>query len=152
MRIVPSFLMLVALFVTLQFAIPLEAAAAAKCPYTPAAGSSERKAILDAGRIPVEKELGQRVKFRATKFAVCRDWAFLEAMPQKSDGQPIDWTISSYAGDVAEGMCGFHVHALLINKDGQWTVRHYEICATDVPYVTWHKDYGAPAELFPVTE
>ena len=85
-------------------------------------------------------------------FAVCRDWAFLEAMPQRLDGQPIDWTISSHAGDVAEDMCGFHVHALLIKKGGRWTVRYYEICATDVPYVTWHKDYGAPAELFPVTE
>jgi hypothetical protein len=152
MRLVLSSLTLVALFVTLQFARPLEAVAAAKCPYTPAAGSSERKVIMDAARVPVEKELGQRVTFLAKKFTVCRDWAFLEAVPQKPNGQPIDWTISSYAGDVAEDMCGFHVHALLTKKGGRWTVRYYEICATDVPYVTWHKDYGAPAELFPVTE
>ncbi len=30
-----------------------------------------------------------------------------------------------------------------------WQVREQVICATDVPWVTWAQDHGAPNELFP---
>jgi len=124
----------------------------AKCPYAPAVGSAERQAIMGAVRAPVEKDLNQDVKFLVKKFAVCGNWAFLEALPQKPNGKPVNWALSSYAEDAAAGMCGFHVDALLIKKGARWMVRYYEICATDVPYVTWPKDYGAPAALFPHVE
>lgn len=136
------------LFVTTLAALPA-GAIAKSCPYTPAAGSAERKAIMDAVREPVVKALGQRVVFVVSQLKVCGNWAFLEAEPQQPNGQPVDWTIGTYAGAVADDMCGGYVHALLVRKAGRWQVREHVICATDVPYVTWAHDFGAPEALFP---
>jgi hypothetical protein len=124
-------------------------AAAKDCPYTPAAGSAERKAIMDTLREPVMRELNQPVVFLAKQFTACRGWVFLEAEPQRPDGTPIDWSVTSYAEAMADGMCGGYVHALMVKEGSRWRIRIYEICASDVPWVTWAEEYGAPAELFP---
>jgi len=124
-------------------------AAAQECPYTPAVGSAERKAIMDALRIPVQERLEQRVVFVANKFAACRGWAFSEATPQNPNGSTLDWAATPFRDDVAEGMCGGYIHALLGRDDGRWRVRDLVICATDVPWVTWPEDHAAPRELFP---
>lgn len=125
------------------------AAVAASCPYTPAIGSAERKAIMDALRGPVEAELNQNIKFVAKKFTVCHGWAFLEAEPQQPGGHGVDWTITPYRDEVQQGVCGGYVHALLVRDAGHWRVRTKIICASDVPYVDWPKEFGAPAALFP---
>ncbi len=138
-----------ALLLAMTFAALPGVAVAKSCPHTPAAGSGERKAIMDALREPVTKALGQRVVFVISQLKVCGNWAFLEAEPQQPNGRPVDWTIGAYADAVADDMCGGYVHALLINKGGRWQVREHVICATDVPYVTWAHDFGAPAALFP---
>jgi hypothetical protein len=127
-------------------------AAAQSCPYTPAVGSSERKAIMDAVRGPVQDYLKLPVVFVAKKFAACRGWAFLEAEPQMSNGRPLNWAATPFAADMAEGMCGGYIHALLVKQNGRWRVRDLAVCATDVPWVTWPKDFGAPPELFPYIE
>jgi hypothetical protein len=119
------------------------------CPYTPVPGSPERKAIMDSVRESVSKELGQRVIFVVSELNVCGNWAFLEAEPRQPDGRPVDWTIGAYADAVANDVCGGYVHALLIRKDGRWRVRTHVICATDVPYVTWPYEFGAPEAVFP---
>jgi hypothetical protein len=124
-------------------------AAAKDCPYTPAPGSTERKAIMDALRDPVMEELKQRVVFVVMQLKVCGDWAFLEANPQQPDGRPVDWTMGVYADAVADDMCGGYVHALLVKTVGRWRVREHVICATDVPWVDWAQQFGAPAALFP---
>jgi hypothetical protein len=125
------------------------AAAAARCPYTPAIGSAERKAIMDAIRGPVEAELKQNVRFVAKQFTVCGNWAFLEAEPEQADGRAIDWSVTDYAGTAREGICGGYVHALLVRDAGHWRVREKIVCASDVPYVEWPREFGAPAALFP---
>ena len=137
-----------ALLVALQF-MSAAAATAADCPYTPAPGSAERKAIMNSLRKPVMRELGQRVVFVVSQLKVCRNWAFLEATPQLPDGQPVDWAVGVYANAVADDMCGGYIHALLVKKGERWRVREYVICATDVPWVTWPEDFGAPTALFP---
>lgn len=127
-------------------------AAAGACPYTPAVGSTERKAIMDAVRGPVQDYLKLPVVFVAKKFAACRGWAFLEAEPQMPDGKPMNWAATPFATDMAEGMCGGYIHALLVKQNGSWRVRDLVVCATDVPWVTWPKDFGAPPEIFPYIE
>jgi len=124
-------------------------AAAQECPYTPAVGSAERKAIMDTLRAPVEVQLKQRVVFVVEKFTACRSWAFLEATLQRPDGRPLDWTITPFNDAVAEDMCGGYIHALLVLQDGRWEVSESVICASDVPWVSWAEQYGAPPELFP---
>jgi hypothetical protein len=138
-----------ALITAIACFIPIENAAAKDCPYTPAPGSAERKTIMDTLRVPVESELKQDVVFVPKKFTVCRDWAFLEAEMQQPDGRPVDWSVTPYRDAVDEGMCGGYVHALLRAKAGRWQVRVYEICASDVPWVMWADEYGAPQALFP---
>jgi len=123
--------------------------AANECPYTPARGSAERKAILDAVRKPASKELGQPVTFLISNLNVCGRWAFLAADPLRPDGRPVDWTVGDYVDAVADDMCGGYVHALPVRKNGRWRVRQQVICATDVPWVSWSEYFGAPAGLFP---
>lgn len=38
--------------------------------YTPEKGSAERREIMDALRVPVEKELGQKIVFAADDFRI----------------------------------------------------------------------------------
>ncbi|MCU1290074.1 MAG: hypothetical protein JWN60_2303, partial [Acidobacteria bacterium] len=45
--------------------------------YTPAKGSAERAAILNALRVPVEKALKQKIQFAVNEFKVQGNWAFL---------------------------------------------------------------------------
>jgi hypothetical protein len=142
----------VGILAPLQFAMFASTASAAGCPYTPAASSAERKAILNALRKPIARELGQAVRFRIETLSVCRGWAFVEATPQKPNGKPIDWSLSSYEDAVANDACGLLVHGLLAKNKGQWKVRQTVVCATDVPYVTWSKEFGAPVQIFPYQE
>lgn len=60
-------LMIVALLVTAAFA---------QSAYTPARDSLERKAILNALRVPVERELKQNIQFSIQHFKVQGNWAF----------------------------------------------------------------------------
>jgi hypothetical protein len=141
-------LILTALLFTAAAAAALPSAAK-ECPYTPARGSAERQAIMDAIRTPVSKALGQPVIFVVSNLNVCGRWAFFAGEPQQPNGRPVDWTIGTYADAVAHDMCGEFVHALLVKKDGRWRVREHVICATDVPWVTWSDDFGTPKALFP---
>jgi len=127
----------------------LSASAQSGFPHTPANGSAERKAIMDSLREPVMKVLGQRVIFVVSDLKVCGNRAFVAAEPKRSNGRPVDWSRGVYADAVADDMCGGFVHAMLVKKGGRWHVREHVICATNVPWVTWPADFGAPPALFP---
>ncbi len=58
-------------------ALAFAPAAQAQAAYTPEKGSAERKAILDALRVPVERQLKQKVVFVADNFKVQGNWAFV---------------------------------------------------------------------------
>ena len=124
------------------------AALAQKGAYTPAPGSAERKAINEALRAPVERELGQKVVFKVDQLKVQGGWAFLRGVPQTPAGGQLDYKATSYRQQVEEGMFDDGVVALLRKQGGRWRVVKYVIGATDVPYVSWDKDYKAPAAIF----
>ncbi len=124
------------------------AARAQRGPYTPAPGSAERKAITDALRAPVERELRQKVVFKVDRLKVQGGWAFLSGVPQTPDGGQLDYKATPYRQQVEEGMFDDGVVALLRKQGGRWRVVKYVVGATDVPYVTWDKDYKAPAAIF----
>ena len=115
---------------------------------TPQRGSAERSAILDAVRVPVEKDLGPRVVFVIRTLRMGEGWAFLSAEPQRPSGAPIDYRLTPYADDVAADMFGGEVAALLQWQDGAWVVRALSIGHTDVVWDTWDQDFGAPRALF----
>jgi hypothetical protein len=117
--------------------------------YTPEKGSAERKAIMDALRLPVEKKLNQPVIFKIDHLKVQNGWAFLTATPQKPDGSNPDYRGTAYQEAIEAGAFDNGVVALLHNVNGKWKVINYVIGATDVPYVDWDKTYHAPRAIFP---
>lgn len=68
------------LVISLIFASALSAGA--QTAYEPVKGSPERKAILDALRTPVERDLKQKIVFVADDFKVQGNWAFVGGRPQ----------------------------------------------------------------------
>jgi len=85
---------------------PVEAHAAACPARTPAVGSKERKAILDAVRPRVEAMTGKPVEFVIGKLDVACGYARLLATPQAKGG----------AGDRYE-----MIDVLVIKRNGRWS-------------------------------
>jgi hypothetical protein len=116
--------------------------------YTPAMGTPERKAIMDALRPPVEKELHSAVIFKVDRLNVLAGWAFLIGVPQRPDGGMIDYRKTIHREAYDFGAFDDRITALLHSKDGVWRVVKYNIGATDVVWEDWPQKYGAPPQIF----
>lgn len=117
-------------------------------PTTPAAGSAERKAIMDALRVPVEKKLKQKVIFKVEHLKVLNGWAHLRGEPLQPNSKPINYRGTEFQEDIDNGAFGGGVYALLRKKSGKWKVVTFNIGASDVVWDTWDEDYGAPLAIF----
>lgn len=117
-------------------------------PYTPKQGDAERRAITDALRAPVEKQLKQKVVFKIDHLKVQNDWAFLRGVPQQPGGAALDYKGTPYQTAVEEGAFDDGFVALLRKRRGRWQVVQFVVGATDVPYVGWDKKYRAPSAIF----
>jgi hypothetical protein len=136
------------LFVVLIFS----GAALAQSAYTPEKGSKERTAILNALRVPVEKELKQKIQFAVDHFKVQGNWAFLSGAPQSASGGEPDYSGTEYAEAYESGAFDNNFFALLRKTGGRWRVATYAIGCTDVCYAAWWRDHKAPKAIFPYTE
>ncbi|MCI0490013.1 MAG: hypothetical protein L0229_25760 [Blastocatellia bacterium] len=116
--------------------------------YTPKPGTAERKAIMDALRAPVEKELKKRVVFKANHLKVQDGWAFLGGVPQQPGGKAMDYRGTPYQEAIRSGAFDDNIFALLRIEGGKWKVVTYVIGATDVPYIGWDEQYKAPSAIF----
>jgi hypothetical protein len=124
----------------------------AQTAYTPEKGSTERKAILDGLRVPVEKELKQKVIFVVDHLKVQGNWAFVSGTPQGADGERPNYTGTQYQEAIDADMFDNNYFALLKKTGGKWRVVTHAIGCTDVCYVTWWQDHKAPKTIFPYTE
>ena len=124
----------------------------AQSVYTPERGSAERKAILDAVRVPVERELKQKIVFSADTFNVLDNWAFLFGNMQSPEGGQPDFSRTKYAQAQRDGFFDNNFQALLKRTAGKWSVVKYQIGCTDVCYTEWWKRYRAPKAVFPYTD
>jgi hypothetical protein len=138
--------------VSLLTILILAAGTAAQDVHTPEKSSAERKAILDALRVPVEKELKQKIIFVIDNFKVQGAWAFVSGTPQDEDGEKPNYTGTPYQEAVEAQMFDNNFFALLKNTGGKWRVVARAIGCTDVCYATWWKDHKAPKAIFPYTE
>lgn len=120
--------------------------------HTPPKGSAERTAILAALRVPVERELKQKIVFAAEHFNVSGSWAFLGGDPQNTSGGKPDYRRTPYQKAIDADMFDNNFFALLRKKGGKWKVVHYDIGCTDVCYASWWRTYRAPKAIFPYTE
>lgn len=129
------------ILVAVVMMLALAGAHAIAMPYTPQ--GDERKAILDALRPVAVEALGAPIEFAVEKISVSGDWAFALVTPQRPGGGAIAWDGTVCAGDVSHLVGG-----LLQKKNGAWSLAASALCPTDVAWVTWPDDYGAPQELF----
>lgn len=135
----------------LGFLVALTAlSASAQSVYTPGKGSPERKAILDALRVPVERDLKQKIVFVTDTFNVQGSWAFVSGRPTKPDGSNPD--LRGTAWEDAEDMFDNNFFGLLRKTGGKWKVTTYALGCTDVCYADWWRRYRAPKAIFPYTE
>jgi hypothetical protein len=116
---------------------------------TPKAGTAERKLVLDAARVPVERDLGQPIVFEVTTLRVTPDWAFVHGMPKRPDGGPVDYSKSIYADDVKDGSFSGQAAVLLARDGAGWRVVTYSVGFGDVVWDSWDEEFGAPAWLWP---
>lgn len=128
------------------------AAAAGQAVHSPAAGTNERKAILAALRIPVERELKQKVVFVVQHINVAGNWAFVGGDPQSPSGGRPNYKGTPYWDAIRSDMFDNNFFAVLKRSGKRWKVVHYDIGCTDVCYADWWRRYKAPKAIFPYTE
>ncbi len=116
-------------------------------------GSAERKAICNALRIPVMRDItnGQRVVFVIGHIATQGDTAFIYCSNlQQPNGKPINWLKTKYAQQYKNDEFGDAGLAAILRRDntGKW---HVIVCdgvgAFDVFYENWPEKYGISREL-----
>jgi hypothetical protein len=144
--------MLKKLSISLFAILILSCAAFSQKAYTPEKGSKDRTAILDALRVPVEKELKQKIQFSTETFKVQGNWAFINGEPQSANGGEPNYSITKYADAIEEGIFDNNFQALLKKTGGKWKVVTFAIGCTDVCWYGWDKDFKAPKAIFPATD
>ena len=126
--------------------------ASAQPARTPEKGSPERQAILDALRIPVERELKQKIVFVTDNFKVQGSWAFVSGTPQAAGGGRPDYRNTEYRDAEDSGAFDNNIFALFRKTGGKWRVVTKAIGCTDVCYADWWRTHKAPKAVFPYTE
>ncbi|MBC7900824.1 MAG: hypothetical protein H7070_12325 [Saprospiraceae bacterium] len=121
----------------------------AQSVYTPEKGSVERTAIMNALRIPVERDLKQRIVFAADHFKVQGNWAYLSGTPQTTSGGRPNYRNTKYWDAVDSGAFDHNFFALLKKTGGKWKVTVYAIGCTDVCFADWPSEFKAPKAIFP---
>jgi hypothetical protein len=116
--------------------------------FTPMTGSPERRALLDAVRPSVEAKIGPPVVFVVHVIHVWGDWAYVQAVPQRPGGVPIDWSRTKFKDDFAKDFMTDIVMCLLRRNGAHWTVAEFVLGPTDVFWENWVGKYRLPRTLF----
>ena len=136
-----TILIAIALFATTAFG---------QATITPEKTSPVRKAILNALRVPVERDLKQKIVFVADDFKVLGNWAFVSGRPTTPSGDKPNLRGTAWDGN--EDMFDNNFFGLLKNDGKKWKVVAYALGCTDVCYADWWSRYKAPKAIFPHTE
>jgi hypothetical protein len=115
---------------------------------TPARGTAERSAIMDAARGPVANDIGQAVIFVVSVLRSDGHWAYLQATPIQPNGSALNWNKTNFAADWRADAMSDTVMVLLSNDGGDWHVVDHVIGPTDVYWYTWIDQYQLPDALF----
>lgn len=118
--------------------------------YTPDKGSAERTVILAALRVPVEKDLKQKIAFVTDNFKVQGNWAFVSGEPTTPSGGKPSLRGTKFAD--YEDAFDDNFFGLLKKTGGKWKVVTHALGCTDVCYLDWPTRFKAPKAIFPYTE
>lgn len=122
---------------------------AIQVPTTPKVGSPLRKAILDSLRVPVEKQLKQKIVFEVQQLNVVGDWAYVQARPRQTNGKPINYKGTEFEEAIKEGAFDDGAMGLLKKVNGKWKVLEVAVGNTDFPAPDWISQHHAPKSLLP---
>jgi hypothetical protein len=111
--------------------------------------SPERTAVLVALLPAIEAKLGQPAALKPGRVTIDNGWAFVDGQTVQPDGNAIDYSKTPYKEAVAAGAFDDGFSALLRLEGGTWKVLTFNIGATDVPWVEWPKEFGAPKTILP---
>jgi hypothetical protein len=103
---------------------------------------------MNSLRVPVEKELKQKVVFRIRRLNVQNGWAFLDGVPQQPGGKPVNYTVTRHQTAIEAGAFDDGILALLRTGKGEWRLVVYAIGSTDYPAEYWQQKYKAPPGIF----
>lgn len=145
-----------AVFVALALSVAAcsEPAAPPSAPSAPAASeapdpATARADVLAASAPIVSATIGLPVSLSPTTVNIQDDWAWVVAQPQTPEGGAIDWSATTFAEDAELGVLdgGGTTYVLLKRENGAWRVLDHVVGPTDVAWINWPTQYGAPAEL-----
>lgn len=123
----------------------------AQLPELPAV---ERRAVLSALRAPVEKELGQPVKFVVGRITVYKGrgdalYAIASVVPVRPDGGDIDYSrIAQFKPRLEAGVLDDSTEALLVRRGRRWVIVEYRIGPTDTKIEEWSRTYHLRYQLY----
>ena len=121
----------------------ISAGAFAQKAHTPEPGSAERAAIMDAIRVPAQKDFKQKVIFKVDRLRVAGDWAYAKVSPTKPDGSEVDYSKTKFQKQIEFGAFDPQGEALLFKEsDGDWSVIEWAFGSTDVPSAGWSSKHG----------
>jgi hypothetical protein len=112
-------------------------------------GDPIRKELMNAVRPRVERTLRTKVIFSVHDANRVGDWAFMTAEPKNPDGSPIRYERTPVAKQWKDGVFGGIVCALYRKRGSHWEIRRYDFGASDVVWLEWGKQTGAPKAVFP---
>lgn len=115
-----------------------------------AAVAAENTLLLDALQPVLQQEIGQPISLTTTSSKVEGDWGWIVVQPLTPEGGQLDWSQTPFATRAAEGVLdgGGTTYALLKRENNAWRVVDHAIGPTDVAWVDWPTEHGAPASLF----
>ena len=116
--------------------------------YTPPKQTAERKAIIDAARVPIQLFLAQPTTFVVDILHTDGVWAYLEAHPIHPDDSPINWSITPYAEAISNGTMSDIVMVLMQYYEDRWTIVDYAIGPTGKYWTDWVDVFGVPKAMF----
>lgn len=144
---------LLALATALLAACGQPAEPAPKAPATAGAiDAVEKDAVLAALNPVVSADLGKPAVVAPATFKTDGDWAWVIGTLKTPDGAALKFADTTYAAAEAEGFIdpGGSTYALLKREGGAWTVTRFVVAPTDMAWLTWPQEYGAPAALLGV--
>ena len=105
-------------------------------PYSPKVGSKERTSILNALRVPVEKEAKQKIVFYSVDMKVEKGWAYVTCLSKDKNGRKYP------LGEL-------NTDGLLRKINGRWKVLHWGVAGDIGVACDAYKKYPkAPKGIF----
>ena len=131
-----------------------QAPSTTEAPPEPPVMSERSAAMLSALTPVIAAEIGGPVRLDLKQVNVQEEWAWLAVQPLRPDGSAIVWSTTALASRYENGAMDESgaTYALLEQENGAWRIVTHVIAPTDMAWLSWPAEYGAPAEIMGFTD